>query len=96
MAEMTLAAQEWKSAAWAQQKGLYVEVLETTELLDNAIADFASKLASYNPDALFEMKKVIWEGTENWESLLLQRAVITGQLVLSDFTNKALQEFKKS
>jgi methylglutaconyl-CoA hydratase len=95
MTEMTLAAHEWKSAAWAQQKGLYVEVFETAELLDNAIADFASKLASYNPDALFEMKKVIWEGTENWESLLLERAAITGQLVLSDFTRNALEQFKK-
>ena len=95
MTEMTLAAHEWKSAAWGQQKGLYVEVFETTDLLDNAIANFASKLASYNPDALFEMKKVIWEGTENWESLLLERAAITGQLVLSDFTRNALEQFKK-
>ncbi|MEN9909270.1 MAG: hypothetical protein RLZZ540_2419 [Bacteroidota bacterium] len=95
MTEMTLAAHEWKSAAWAQQKGLYAEVFETAELLDNAIADFSSKLASYNPDALFEMKKVIWEGTENWESLLLERAAITGQLVLSDFTRNALEQFKK-
>lgn len=95
MTEMTLAAQEWKSAAWAQEKGLYVEVFETVELLDNAIADFASKLASYNPDALFQMKKVIWEGTENWDSLLLERAAITGQLVLSDFTRNALEQFKR-
>lgn len=95
MTEMTLAAHEWKSAAWAQQKGLYAEIFETTELLDNAIADFASKLASYNPDALLEMKKIIWEGTENWESLLLERAAISGQLVLSDFTKNALEQFKR-
>lgn len=95
MTEMTLAAHEWKSADWAQQKGLYAEVFETPELLDNAIANFSSKLASYNPDALLEMKKVIWEGTENWESLLLERAAITGKLVLSDFTKKALEQFKK-
>ena len=95
MTEMTLAAHEWKSAAWAQQKGLYAEVFETTEALDTAILEFSSKLASYNPDALLEMKKVIWQGTENWESLLLERAAITGQLVLSDFTKKALTQFKK-
>ncbi|MFL9829837.1 enoyl-CoA hydratase/isomerase family protein [Flavobacterium sp. ST-87] len=95
MTEMTLAAHEWKSAAWAQQKGLYAEVFDTPELLDTAVADFSSKLASYNSEALFEMKKVIWDGTENWESLLLERAAITGQLVLSDFTRKALAEFKK-
>lgn len=95
MSEMTLAAHEWKSAAWAKQKGLYAAVFETPELLDNAIAEFTSKLASYNPDALFEMKKVFWEGTEHWESLLLERAAITGKLVLSDFTRKALEQFKK-
>lgn len=95
MAEMTLNAQEWKSALWAQQKGLYAEVFETPELLDSAIAAFTSKLASYNPEALFEMKKVIWEGTQHWESLLLERAAITGKLVLSDFTKKALEQFKK-
>ncbi|MFA9189025.1 enoyl-CoA hydratase/isomerase family protein [Flavobacterium sp. FBOR7N2.3] len=95
MTEMTLAAHEWKSADWAEQKGLYAAVFETTEILDSAIADFASKLAAYNPDALFEMKKVIWEGTENWESLLLERATITGQLVLSDFTKNALEQFKR-
>lgn len=95
MTEMTLAAHEWKSAAWAQEKGLYAAVFETPELLDNAIVDFASKLASYNPDALLEMKKVIWEGTENWESLLLERAAITGKLVMSDFTRNALEQFKR-
>lgn len=95
MTEMTLAAHEWKSAAWAQEKGLYAAVFETPELLDNAIVDFAFKLASYNPDALLEMKKVIWEGTENWESLLLERAAITGKLVMSDFTRNALEQFKR-
>ncbi|GEL10127.1 methylglutaconyl-CoA hydratase [Flavobacterium glycines] len=95
MTEMTLAAHEWKSALWAQQKGLYAAVFETPELLDSAIAAFASKLASYNPDALLEMKKVIWEGTQHWESLLLERAAITGKLVLSDFTKNALEQFKK-
>lgn len=95
MTEMTLAAHEWKSAAWAQQQGLYAEVFETPELLDIAIAEFSSKLASYNSEALLEMKKIIWEGTENWESLLLERAAITGRLVLSDFTKKALIQFKK-
>ncbi len=96
MTEMTLNPQEWKSATWAQQKGLYAEVFETIELLDNAIAQFSAKLASYNHQALQEMKKVIWEGTEDWETLLMERAAISGQLVLSDFTKSALEQFKKA
>ncbi|MCV9929346.1 enoyl-CoA hydratase/isomerase family protein [Flavobacterium sp. LS1R49] len=95
MAEMTLAAHEWKSAAWANQKGLYAKVLENIEQLDEELSHFTSRLASYNPEALAEMKKVIWEGTDHWSSLLYERAQISGKLVLSDFTKNALLQFKK-
>ncbi|KIA94844.1 enoyl-CoA hydratase [Flavobacterium sp. KMS] len=94
MTEMTLAAHEWKSAIWANHKGLFAKVLENELELDEELSHFALKLASYNPDALAEMKKVIWEGTENWDSLLSERARISGKLVLSDFTKKALAQFK--
>ena len=95
MTEMTLAAHEWKSADWAFAKGLYANTFQTIEELDDAIASFSLKLSSYNPEALAEMKKVLWEGTQNWETLLLERAAITGRLVLSDFTKNALLQFKK-
>ncbi|WP_166921057.1 enoyl-CoA hydratase/isomerase family protein [Flavobacterium poyangense] len=94
MAEMTLAAHEWKSADWALQNGLFSKIYSADEL-DSAVESLAQKLSSYNPEALFEMKKIIWEGTENWGSLLFERAAITGKLVLSDFTRKALTQFKK-
>ncbi|MEZ0128736.1 enoyl-CoA hydratase/isomerase family protein [Flavobacterium sp. LBUM151] len=94
MTEMTLAAQDWKPASWAFEKGLYSEI-HIAEELDAAVEDFAQKLSSYNPEALFEMKKIIWEGTDHWESLLIERAAITGKLVLSDFTKNALTQFKK-
>ena len=86
---------EWKTAAWANQKGLYAKVFETQEKLDLEITAFANKLANYNPEALTEMKKVLWEGTENWNTLLYDRAEISGKLVLSDFSRKALNQFKK-
>ena len=95
MAEMTLAAHEWKTADWAAAKGLYANTFETIEALDTAIADFSAKLSSYNPEALAEMKKVLWDGTQEWKTLLLDRASISGRLVLSDFTKKALLQFKK-
>lgn len=94
MAEMTLAPHEWKSAEWAFQKGLF-SVLSNVENLDAEVESFAHKLSSYNPEALHEMKKIIWEGTEQWESLLFERAAITGKLVLSDFSRNALRQFKK-
>ena len=95
LGEMTLAAHEWKNAQWAKEKGLYANVFETIEALDAELENFTSKLASYNPEALSEMKKVLWEGTENWETLLYERAGISGRLVLSDFTVNALNQFKK-
>lgn len=95
LAEMTLAAHEWKNAYWAQEKGLYAKVLENVSDLDKELDLFVSKLASYNPEALSEMKKVLWKGTENWDTLLYERAGISGKLVLSDFTVNALNQFKK-
>ncbi|WP_396170699.1 enoyl-CoA hydratase/isomerase family protein [Flavobacterium sp.] len=94
MSELTLDT-DWKTAAWANQKGLYAKIVETTTELDFEIAAFANKLASYNPEALLEMKKVFWEGTENWEILLYERAEISGKLVLSDFSKNALYQLKK-
>lgn len=95
LAEMTLAAHEWKSADWAKEKGLYADTFENTDNLDAALENFSSKLAGYNPEALIEMKKVLWEGTDHWETLLLERAAITGKLVLSEYSKKALTQFKK-
>ncbi|AOC95047.1 putative polyketide biosynthesis enoyl-CoA hydratase PksH [Flavobacterium anhuiense] len=94
MTQMTLAAHEWKSADWAFQKGLYSNISDS-ENLDKDVENFAKRLSSYNPEALYEMKKIIWEGTEQWESLLFERVAITGKLVLSDFTKNALLQFKK-
>ncbi|AOW08459.1 enoyl-CoA hydratase/isomerase family protein [Flavobacterium gilvum] len=90
MSEMTLAAHEWKTASWAHQKGLYAKIFDTLEELDLEITTFSKKLANYNPDALYEMKKVFWEGTAHWDKLLKERAAISGKLVLSDFTKNAL------
>jgi methylglutaconyl-CoA hydratase len=94
MTEMTLET-NWKTAAWANQKGLYAKIFETTIELDTEITAFTNKLASYNPESLVEMKKVLWEGSENWNTLLYERAEISGKLVLSDFSKNALNQFKK-
>lgn len=95
MADMTLEPSEWKTAQWAFEKGLYSKFFESIEDLDISLDLFTSKLSSYNPEALSEMKKVLWKNTENWGQLLIERAEISGKLVLSSFTKKALQQFKK-
>ncbi|MCY2686447.1 enoyl-CoA hydratase/isomerase family protein [Salinimicrobium sp. TH3] len=95
LAELTLAAQDWKNAYWAQEKGLYARVFDSIEEMDRELEFFAEKLASYNPAALKEMKKVLWEGTQKWDSLLQERAAISGELVLSEFTRNALSKLRK-
>jgi methylglutaconyl-CoA hydratase len=95
MTHLTLQPNTWQSADWALSKGLYADVFDSYEKLEEATLSFAKKLATYNPEALAEMKKVFWEGTEHWDELLYERASISGKLVLSDFTKNALGQFKK-
>ena len=95
LAELTLDATSWKNAYWAKEKGLYGRVFENIDELDKEVEVFTEKLASYNPEALDEMKKALWIGTEHWQELLIERAETSGKLVLSDFTKKALAKFKK-
>jgi methylglutaconyl-CoA hydratase len=81
---------EWRSAAWAERHGLYAEVLDTVEALDRRVEVFRKKLAEYNPEAVQWLKALFWEGTEHWPELLAARAEISGSLVLSEFTKRAL------
>lgn len=93
--ELSLAAHEWKNAYWAREKGLFAKVFESIADMDEEIRIFSEKLASYNPEALLEMKQIFWKDTGHWPVLLQERAAISGELVLSDFTQKALAKFKK-
>ncbi len=95
LSELSLAAHEWKNAYWAKDKGLYARVFENSSEMDKELDFFTRKLADYNPSALNEMKKILWEGTDHWSSLLYERAAISGELVLSDFTKKALSQVRK-
>lgn len=95
VAELSLAPTEWKSAYWAQEKGLFSKVFSTPEEMDKELDFFIHQLASYNPDALTEWKKALWQGTDHWDTLLTQRAELSGKLALSEFTRNALSKFKK-
>lgn len=95
ISELSLAATDWKTAYWAQEKGLYAKVFDNIEDLDTEVDFFTQKLAAYNPSALTEWKKVLWNNTDHWDTLLTERAKITGRLVLSPFTKNALEKFKK-
>jgi len=93
--QLAMDATEWRSAEWAKKHGLYSEIYKTVEELDDAIHHLANKLASSNPEAMAMLKKVFWKGTEHWDSLLEDRAAMSGKLVLSAFTKNAIEKFKK-
>lgn len=92
--QIAIDANSFYDAEWAKQKGLYNHVFDTTEEMDQAVHKFAENLLNYNPEAMKEMKKVFWSGTENWDKLLAERAVISGKLVLSEFTKETLKRFE--
>jgi methylglutaconyl-CoA hydratase len=85
----------WRSDDWARKKGLYAELHSSTEGMDESLRRLTGNLAHSNPEAMIELKKLFWKGTENWDQLLIERAAISGRLVLSDYTKQAISKFKK-
>lgn len=95
MSQLTIQSTVWKSAEWAREKGLFTEVFESLAELDEAVHELANRLAQSNPEALSLLKKVFWEGTEDWDYLLTERAAMSGKLVLSDYAKSAIGQFKQ-
>ena len=85
---------DWRDAAWGERHGLYARVSESVEALDEAVGSLARTLATCNPEAMAELKRVFWAGTEAWETLLAERAAMSGRMVLSDFTRSAIAAFR--
>ncbi len=93
--QIAIDANTFYDASWAMDKGLYAGVFESIGELDETVLNFAKHLCTYNPEAMMEMKKVFWRGTDDWDVLLAERAAISGRLVLSDFTKQTLKKFKQ-
>lgn len=91
--QMALNATEWQTADWGKQKGLFTEAFESVEQLDAYIEHFTADLVKKNPSALYQLKKIFWQGTENWDQLLEQRAEMSGRQILSDFAKDAIVKF---
>ncbi len=94
MSELAINATEWRSAAWAKEKGLYTDIYDDSDSMDLEINRLITQLLSSNPEAMSELKKVFWQGTAHWDQLLTDRAAISGRLVLSEFTRNAISAFK--
>jgi methylglutaconyl-CoA hydratase len=84
---------DWRDAAWGERHGLYSFVFDDAAAMDAAIETELQKLAAYSPEAMAQLKRVFWEGTELWDQLLAERALMSGTLVLSEFTRAAIARF---
>ena len=91
---MTINATKWFDANWSREKGLYTDVFDSVEELDDEIDKLASTLSKSNPEAMEKLKKIMWNGTEDWDRLLDKRAESSGILVISDLTRNAIAKFK--
>jgi methylglutaconyl-CoA hydratase len=92
---LAIDATMWRNAEWARKRGLYAELHTNIEEMDEAILRLSNNLLHSNPEAMAMMKEMFWKGTEHWDKLLTERAVISGRLVLSPFTRNAIQKFRK-
>ncbi len=92
--QLALNATEWQTAHWAKEKGLYHEVFDSIEQLDAYIDEFSQRLAATSTSALHALKQVLWHDTQHWDQLLDERAGISGRLVITESSQKAIRESK--
>ncbi|HYK47155.1 MAG TPA: enoyl-CoA hydratase/isomerase family protein [Parafilimonas sp.] len=92
--QLAIDAGTWRNADWARRRGLYAEAHSTLESVDEAVRRLSSSLIHYSPQAMAELKKIFWKGTEHWEQLLHERAAISGKLILTDFAKNFIRDFK--
>jgi len=94
MTQIAMNPNKFYEPEWAKSHGLYAEIFTTTASMDEAVQKLTEELCKFNPEAMAEMKKMFWSGTEDWDELLAERAAISGRLVLSEFTKETLKRFK--
>lgn len=85
---------DWHDAEWCERHGLYSALVDDAAALDKLVLQHAVRLASSNPEAMREMKRIFWSGTEDWLERMSARAAMSGRMVLSDFTREALSRFR--
>ncbi|HSZ86853.1 MAG TPA: enoyl-CoA hydratase/isomerase family protein [Puia sp.] len=93
--QLSIDATMWRNADWARKRGLFAELHADISGVDESVHRLAETLAHSNPDAMNEMKKIFWHGTDHWDKLLIERAAVSGKLILSEHSRKAIEKFKK-
>jgi methylglutaconyl-CoA hydratase len=93
--QLSIDATMWRNADWARKRGLFAELHSDISGVDESVHRLAETLAHSNPEAISEMKKIFWYGTEHWDKLLIERAAVSGRLILSEHSKKAIEKFKR-
>ncbi|HXB33921.1 MAG TPA: enoyl-CoA hydratase/isomerase family protein [Puia sp.] len=92
---LAIDATMWRDSEWARKRGLYTELHQELSQMDESIDQLARTLAHSSPEAMALLKAIFWKGTEHWDQLLVERAAISGRLILSQFSRTALHNFRK-
>lgn len=93
--QLAIDASMWRPADWARKKGLYAELHPDVNGMDDSITRLSSSLSRSSTEAMKELKKILWKGTDHWDTLLSERAAVSGKLVLSTFTREFIASFKQ-
>ncbi len=83
---------EWQTAQRCFELGFYEELFDTPELMDAYLERYLNAMIGYSTPALAQMKQMLWEGTEDWETLLYERAKVSGQLVVTPEAQRAIKK----
>ncbi len=93
--QLAIDAHMWRNGDWARKKGLFAELHPSVESMDESIVRLSHTLVASSPEATAELKKLNWQGTEHWDKLLIERAGISGRLITSEHSKKAIEKIKQ-
>lgn len=94
LSQMTIDTQ-WYDSNWSLSKGLFNQVFSSIEEMDQFLENFLKEIASRSLNTQKELKKLFWEGTDNWDELLYQKAHITAKLLFSNETQQIINNLKR-
>ena len=94
--QLAIDSHMWRNGDWARRKGLYAELHPNVESMDDSIFRLTNHLSTSSAEAMSQMKKMFWRGTEHWDELLKERTAISGRLILSEQSKAYLEKFKNN
>jgi methylglutaconyl-CoA hydratase len=92
--QLAIDAASWRTAEWAKTRGLYSEVHASLQEMDESLQKLVNHLSNSSPQAIKEIKKMLWHDYSHWDELLSERAKISGQLVTGELAQKAILRLK--